>query len=588
MPPNQQNAPRRAFIESAAVFLGCFLLYISNWRFQTSGDTVPNSLLAFNLIQNHRLDFDNFRDCYLYHVSLGYGFIPAKSAHTSSVFPVGTAVLTFPLYACFFVILKLAHVPLNLTSAAFESTRLLCEKAAAAITAAATVTIFHSTVRLKFPRMTALLSTAIFAFCTGMWTTASQALWQHTAVTFLLTTLLASLLRANGPTRPHRATLILAGLCCGLLPGVRPTAAVFSLAALAYVLVTFRRQCVWTFAAAAVAAVPCTVWNLYFFHNPLGGYATTAHMYAFSHAFLTAVSGLLLSPSRGLLIYTPALLACVFAIPHILRPRDNDARLLRYLVAASIITILNYGFYRMWWAGSSYGPRYLTDILPVACFLLTYALAPTKPHPLFSAVMTVFIAFSLFAQFVGAYSEPNEWNAIPVNVDVQPSRLWSLRDCQIERHAKWFYRRAAGPHLKSDYLRSLAGYADNLRLSTPTGDRPLPDAATIPPGPAILKATLHNTGQAPWYPYQSAMERGRIAVRVELRGTDDKPFTIGWLYLAEPVPPGGQGEAVGNVTFPTQPGACRASFYPLALQLGGFPTSADTTAPLRLGWTVAP
>jgi len=49
----------------------------------------------------------------------------------------------------------------------------------------------------------------------------------------------------------------------------------------------------------------------------------------------------------------------------------------------------------------------------------------------------VLFAASIAIQFVGANGEEfGRWSAVPVSVEVQPSRLWSLSDSPIQRDAE--------------------------------------------------------------------------------------------------------------------------------------------------------
>ena len=55
----------RALVTSAAIFIAAFVVYGSNGdRYIYTYDSAPNSLLAFNLLENHRLDFDAFAGGY--------------------------------------------------------------------------------------------------------------------------------------------------------------------------------------------------------------------------------------------------------------------------------------------------------------------------------------------------------------------------------------------------------------------------------------------------------------------------------------------------------------------------------------------
>ena len=113
-----------------AVAIGSFALYLSNAQRLASYDSVPNSLLAFNLLRDHRLDFDLFRGGYFNALGGQYAFAEAPNGHLASVFPIGTAIVTLPLYAAFWLGSGAGLPPIE--SPAFEPFRVRYEQIAAA------------------------------------------------------------------------------------------------------------------------------------------------------------------------------------------------------------------------------------------------------------------------------------------------------------------------------------------------------------------------------------------------------------------------------------------------------------------------
>lgn len=189
------------FFEPSIIFLICTLVYLANNQTIGAGDTYPNSLLAFNLLENHTLDLDIFRNtvqCPLGAKSCYY-FVEGINGHLSSLYPIGTAILTFPVYIVCFVIVKILHigVPLDITSVHFEYYRSICEKIAATIVTSLTVVTFYICSRIKFSPSVSKLSTFIFAFATNTWMTSSQALWQHGASNLVVILIVFCLIQTN-------------------------------------------------------------------------------------------------------------------------------------------------------------------------------------------------------------------------------------------------------------------------------------------------------------------------------------------------------------------------------------------------------
>src|SRR5262249_42563596 len=146
----------------------------------------------------------------------------------------------------------------------------------------------------------------------------------------------------------------LAGLFAGCAVAIRPTN-VAMLPALAVALWFLRVP----FLNAARVAVPILLvaaltafYNFTAFGRITGGYPA-----ALDGHFWSGLAGVLLSPARGLLIYTPAL---AFALAVLLpRARASRRQHTPLLIAASIFVVLQIGFiakWQFWWGGYCWGP----------------------------------------------------------------------------------------------------------------------------------------------------------------------------------------------------------------------------------------
>ena len=87
----------------------------------------------------------------------------------------------------------------------------------------------------------------------------------------------------------------------------------------------------------------------------------------FSTPLWRGLAGLLVSPGKGLFLYSPILLAALAGIPALFR-RDRATALLSLGVA--IAFPLLYAGWFMWWGGWSWGPRFLVPSLPFLCLFL--------------------------------------------------------------------------------------------------------------------------------------------------------------------------------------------------------------------------
>jgi hypothetical protein len=111
--------------------------------------------------------------------------------------------------------------------------------------------------------------------------------------------------------------------------------------------------------------VVIAVYNYLRFGNPL----TTGYLpeESFSAPWILGIVGQLFSPGRGIVFYSPILLACLAALPRFVRRH----RLLAVLVLATAgCYLLLYGKWFMWHGGFAWGPRFLVPVIPLLCITL--------------------------------------------------------------------------------------------------------------------------------------------------------------------------------------------------------------------------
>lgn len=600
------------------VFCTCVFVYLVNGEAISSTDNVPSSLLAFNWLDNHSLNFDIFRDGNMYRTDTKNGpngiphfFVESINGHLSSTYPIGNAILTFPIYFLFFVGIKvtefyqsfaLGHSVdlLRLADPSFEGPLQNYQKLAAVGVASFSTVIFYLTNRLKFNGAIALLSTFIFAFATSTWMTGSQGLWQHGSSNLAVLCIIFCLLKANRTQGKNRKILlVLTGVFCGLLPGIRSTSLLYSVAAIAYAFFAYRKEAFYLLLGLPSALISAS-WNIYYFGFSLsklvvGGYSrfsdknvsfTDSYYSLTVKQFLTGFGGLLISPSRGILVFTPVSLLAIPGAWQIWKGRvGKDEKLFLCLTVAAAGIFLQYCFFKIWTGGSCYGPRYLTDILPIVCFLISYCLAgwvkkcdQGKPK-LFNiklAILTLLIAVSTFTQTVGAFGLTN-WDGVP---QPTPERIWQLHDSQIERHARHVFYKAFNPMGdRARYLKNWNGVIESVHKRNAKSLKNLLEAT--PSRKIILTAQVKNVGTVPWIGYETGLTRGRTQVEIEFLDLNNQPVRIktgqrSRLYIAGTPQPGETVTAIGRVIFPQKPGD-----YKLVLELsvGGIKKPASMPKP---------
>src|SRR5262249_39010490 len=157
------------------------------------------------------------------------------------------------------------------------------------------------------------------------------------------------------------------------------------------------------------------------------------------NSFLEGLAGNLVSPARGLLIWSPFVL---LAIPAALRAvrRPGRDRVLTVCVAVVVLHWLSIATLKPWWAGWSVGPRLFSDVLPFLMLLVADGVLflrdrlPRQWIQPAMAIGAVLVAFSLFTNIRAAtHFSVQLWNRDPLNVDTHSDRPWDWSDPQVLR-----------------------------------------------------------------------------------------------------------------------------------------------------------
>lgn len=207
---------------------------------------------------------------------------------------------------------------------------------------------------------------------TNWWALASQTLWQHeTAALGIALAVWATARPGRGPTTSE-VTLAAAGLA--LAAGARlqttPAAAVLA----GWVLLVRPR---WStlVALSPLALVVCTIAavNWHWFGHPLGAVPRLEALHPAVHGVSgswsatpwVGLAGLLVSPNRGLLVFSPIVLAAALGARRAWR--DGRRGVLAWLAAAAGAQWLVYGAYSVWGRASRMGLATPSTCSPGSC-----------------------------------------------------------------------------------------------------------------------------------------------------------------------------------------------------------------------------
>lgn len=483
-PPPLERHDRRLALLLALVAL---LVYNANLRLIGAGDSYPARFIPFALWGHGTVYLDPVLDLTIQAHPDPYWVRDALHGHRASMYAVATPVLVAPLYLPAVAYLHLR----GWTDARMNQLAFAMEKIAASVVASVAVGWMYLLLRRRVERRHALLLTGLFAFGTTTWAISSQALWQHGPAELLV---VAALWFLTGEPTPRHA--LAAGLATGLIVANRPPdlmlALAFGVAALAWTGLS-RASLVRIALFAVGGALPMALtvaYNLVTFDKLSGGYgqAGVVGWHFFSHPPVEGIAGLLVSPARGLFVFSPFLLFVPLFFRRVLRDRAD--RFLNLTLTGGLVLLLLVYATVDFRQGFSYGPRFLTDALPI----LVWLLAPVVPT-LGRASRIAFLAagaFSIWVQWVGAFQYSGVSNLPLFELQYGPGATessWKPRNAPFLVEA----RNPQAPATVFYALRSLddpppapapptpAGVPSLLRPPQPPRTGPASDFYTVPP-----------------------------------------------------------------------------------------------------------
>lgn len=289
-------------------------------------------------------------------------------------------------------------------------------KVAASLMAAGSAAFLYLALLAFLPPTRAAVLAAAYGVGTCVWSVASQALWQQSPVLFFSTLGLWLLLR-----RPGDWGTLFSGLSLGAAVACRPTAAITVAAAAATLVVLSGPRRLLPFALGAIPPILALAFhNFTWFGNPFAfaqsaqtqelALAKTGSPSVWQTPLTEGMAGHLLSPARGLLVYSPFLAAAFWGFYRAWR--DREYRWLRPLTLGWLGLFLVSSKWFDWWGGWSFGYRLLMDSLPLLFLGLvpvTERIATSRP---LAATFAGLVAVSFFIHLIGAFAYDHAaWNA---------------------------------------------------------------------------------------------------------------------------------------------------------------------------------
>ena len=459
----------------ALLFVALLLIYNLNLRQVSSHDTYASRFVPISVLRDGDLILDEFVPAEMKQRAnrnlLSDNFVYVRGHFYDSHPPIGP-LLTMPVYPL--------PVWIGIPRDPELVGNLFSKLAASMMAALSAVMIFLGSKRLlvvlhgavdsdrshsDLARI-ALLAAIAYGLATSVWSTASLAIWTHTPAVLGFAVALWALTAGH----PGLAGAALAAACFAR-PATAPVAALLGLYLIhrawrhgwTSTAADSNRRDLWRFCAGVVVTGSMgVVYNYWLFGNLVGGAPFRTEVWfrelgtrsMFAGSLPAGLAGLTVSPSRGILIFSPVVLVAAYGAIRAWRsplppgstpgrwPRRSGAPfdradailLMRYASLAAVAILLTYSKFIAWWGGHGYGPRYLTDAMPFVGFLFAPGLLPLFKGTIRArigkiAAITVLV-YSISIQLVGAFCWPSPWTLN--NDPPYRFRLWDWRDSEIE------------------------------------------------------------------------------------------------------------------------------------------------------------
>jgi hypothetical protein len=426
-----------------SLFLFAFLVFWLSPVKQVT-DSGYSMLLSQSLIEHQTFALDVYPLPRLEPVDRGYYTsdgplhqLELINSHIYYHFPPGGPILSVPYVAVANAFGQRVTEPDGTYN---ERNEIRVEAALASLLMAVLTVVFFLTARLVLPVAWSLVIAVGASFGTQVWSTASRAMWTDTWGILLLAIAIFLLIAREAGKR--RINSVLFGTLMAWVYFVRPTNAVHIIAISVYLALYYRRLIIGYVLTGLAWLGLFVAYSWYYFHQALPSYYRASRIYF--GVFWQALAGNLISPSRGLLVYVPVL----FFVGYLLVRHCYHLahrRLLVLALAAIVLHVLLVSSFGHWWGGFSYGPRFMTGLVPWFVLLgIVGVEAALKARGQSSvagsrtgwrvemASGALILCLSIAINARGAISWATwQWNAQPLHIDRHPERLWDWRQPQF-------------------------------------------------------------------------------------------------------------------------------------------------------------
>ncbi len=416
------------------IFFVPFLIYVVNGREISSGDPTPTVFTSINLVKKGTVFLDDLHDYIPYH-NMPY-YVSEQCGHIVSNYPVFPGVMAAPVFAPF---VWLGMVEPGDGDLVWN----YLSKLSGAFYSSLAVLVMFLALKLLIDKENALLLAMAYGLGTALWPIASQSLWQHGPSVFWWSVCFYAIIRAEQSDEScvMKRFLFFAGMAAGCAVLCRTVNGVCMAVMCGAILLRHRRCAMYFIVPAAVLSALLIIYNVALFDSWKGGDTVLHALHweldrvegdSWSTPLYIGLPGQLISPSRGLLIFSPFLIFSFIGMIVIWRKEESVWRTIALTIPAPLLMLLLFSKYAVWWGGNShFGPRYQIETYPFLIIYMAAILPALRKHRLFNVLFIVLLIYSVIVQWVGAFCYPGGWTVEPVDLAHDKARFWSWSYNQI-------------------------------------------------------------------------------------------------------------------------------------------------------------
>ncbi|MDD4938194.1 MAG: hypothetical protein PHX34_04260 [Candidatus Shapirobacteria bacterium] len=394
-----------------------FLIYTLSDSFFPTTDSVSNNFTAANIIHNKSLDLTNLKKDLINKGIIDISVSSPKNQKIYSRTPILNGILSVPFFYLSDKLYKIES-PSNNFILNSDYYQIIGKRYASLISAISVFIVFFCFLNFSQNFKLSLWGSITYAFGSFIFSTASQANWQHALSALLISLVYFFLIKyfqnnKNKYLVPIPFILLIAYLA-------RPIFITYIIALI--ILLIFYKKYKESLWSTGIIVIGIISYRL--ICNSIGipdGYSNVIvdslkniNIFYSLKVFIS----LLISPNCGLFIFHPVFIFSFIGIFYLVKNTINKKyNFLKFpIILFSILNIIFiFGLNTIWYywpGGVSWGPRLLTEAIIPLLFLSIYYFSNLKTHiKLNQIIFIILLLISTFNSIVCIFCNTGEWNA---------------------------------------------------------------------------------------------------------------------------------------------------------------------------------